>query len=97
MAGQESSISADRAGTVSRLISRAREGDPDAAGELFPLVYQQLRNLARQRMAQERAGHTLQATALVHEVYLKLLGGTKRRGGVKSSFSSPQPRRCGKF
>jgi len=76
MARQESS-SADSAGTVSRLISLAREGDPDAAGELFPLVYQQLRNLARQRMAQERAGHTLQPTALVHEVYLKLLGGNK--------------------
>src|SRR5688572_27332772 len=67
------SISPDCAGTVSRLISCAREGDPDAAGRLFSLVYAQLRNLARQRMADERPGHTLQATALVHEVYLKLL------------------------
>ena len=75
MAGQEPPISADRVGTVSRLFSCARQGDPRAAAELFPFVYAELRNLARRRMANERAGHTLQATALVHEAYLKLLGG----------------------
>src|SRR5438045_1102968 len=77
MPGQEPPISADSVGTVSRLLSGARQGDPGAAAELFPLVYKELRNLARQRMANERAGHTLQATALVHEAYLKLLGGEK--------------------
>jgi RNA polymerase sigma factor (TIGR02999 family) len=74
MAGQEPSNSTDCTDTVSRLLSCAREGDRDAAARLFPLVYAQLRDLARQRMADERAGHTLQATALVHEVYLKLIG-----------------------
>src|SRR3954470_17437982 len=74
MGSEEPSISADRAGTVVRLLASTREGDPLAAAELFPLVYAQFRNLARQRMADERAGHTLQATALVHEVYLKLIG-----------------------
>jgi RNA polymerase sigma factor (TIGR02999 family) len=74
MAVQKAPTSSGSVGTVSRLLSGAREGDPNAAAQLFPLVYAELRNLARQRMANERAGHTLQATALVHEVYLKLLG-----------------------
>ena len=74
MASQEPFNSTECAGTVSRLFSCAREGDRDAASRLFPLVYAQLRDLARQRMTGERAGHTLQATALVHEVYLKLIG-----------------------
>jgi len=75
MASQESPTSADRAGTsVTRLLSGARDGDPGAAARLFPMVYAELRSLARQRMAGERSGHTLQATALVHEVYLKLIG-----------------------
>jgi RNA polymerase sigma factor (TIGR02999 family) len=74
MARQEPPLSADCDGTVSRLISSARQGDPGAAARLFPLVYAQLRGLARQRMSDERPGHTLQATALVHEAYLKLLG-----------------------
>ena len=59
--------------TVTRLFSGARNGDPQAAAKLFPIVYEQLRLMARQRMANEKPGHTLQATALVHEVYLKLL------------------------
>jgi len=57
-----------------RLLGEAQQGDAQAAGKLFPLVYEQLRELARQRMAGERAGHTLQATALVHEAYLRLVG-----------------------
>lgn len=47
---------------------------PDAASELMPLVYEQLYAIARQRMREERAGHTLQATALVHEAYMRLVG-----------------------
>ena len=49
------------------------EGDPDAAAKLLPLVYDQLRALAAKSMRGERAGHTLQATALVHEAYLRLI------------------------
>ena len=61
---------------VTRLLRAAREGGTGAAAELFPLVYERLRGLARRRIADERAGHTLQATALVHEAYLKLMGGS---------------------
>jgi RNA polymerase sigma factor (TIGR02999 family) len=75
MAGQEPPIPAGCEDALTRLLGGARNGDGPAAARLFPLVYTQLRNLARQRMADERAGHTLQATALVHEVYLKLLQG----------------------
>jgi|SRR5579884_1416381 len=56
------------------------------AQELFPLVYEQLRNLARRRMDDEKAGHTLQATALVHEVYLRLAGGGQAIWSDKTQF-----------
>ena len=59
---------------LTRLLGAAARGDAHAAQELLPLVYEQLRDLARYRMADERAGHTLQATALVHEAYLRLVG-----------------------
>jgi RNA polymerase sigma factor (TIGR02999 family) len=60
---------------VTRLLNDAAAGDARAAAELLPLVYEELRRLARQKMGQERAGHTLQATALVHEAYLRLVDG----------------------
>jgi RNA polymerase sigma factor (TIGR02999 family) len=60
---------------ITRLLSEAQQGDSQAASELFPLVYSALRELARRQLNGERRGHTLQPTALVHEVYLKLLGG----------------------
>ncbi|MGD9688321.1 MAG: ECF-type sigma factor [Phycisphaerales bacterium] len=56
------------------LINKAQEGDRQAAAELLPLVYEQLRRAAQLAMNGERTGHTLQATALVHEVYVRLLG-----------------------
>ena len=59
---------------VTHLIDAAAAGDRRAAGELLPLVYDELRKLAAARMAGERAGHTLDATALVHEAYLRLVG-----------------------
>ena len=71
---------------VTRLIALAAGGDAVAADELFPLVYDELRRLARRRMAEERAGHTLQATALVHEVYLKLVGDQKEAWGGRGQF-----------
>jgi len=60
---------------VTRLLDAAAAGDPRAAADLLPLVYDQLRKLAAARLASERAGHTLQPTALVHEAYLRLVGG----------------------
>jgi RNA polymerase sigma factor (TIGR02999 family) len=58
---------------VTRILHQIHHGDPHAADELLPLVYHELRKLAAQKMAQEKAGHTLQATALVHEAYLRLV------------------------
>jgi len=60
---------------VTRLLDAAAAGDPVAAAELLPLVYDELRKLAAQRLAQEKPGQTLQPTALVHEAYLRLVGG----------------------
>src|SRR4051812_26496569 len=59
---------------VTRLIDAAAAGEPRAAAELLPLVYAELRQLAAGRLAAERPGQTLQATALVHEAYLRLVG-----------------------
>jgi RNA polymerase sigma factor (TIGR02999 family) len=59
---------------VTRLLDAAASGDPKAAAELLPLVYEELRQLAAARMAAERADHTLSATGLVHEAYLRLVG-----------------------
>ncbi len=63
---------------VTRLLSRAQEGDQVAAGELLSRVYDELRRLAAAKLAQERPGQTLQATALVHEAYLRLIPGGRR-------------------
>jgi RNA polymerase sigma factor (TIGR02999 family) len=59
---------------VTRVLSAIEQGDPTAAEQLLPLVYDELRKLAAQRLAQEKPGQTLEATALVHEAYLRLLG-----------------------
>jgi RNA polymerase sigma factor (TIGR02999 family) len=59
---------------VTRILSAIEQGDPHAAEQLLPLVYDELRCLAAQKMAQEAPGQTLQATALVHEAYLRLVG-----------------------
>src|SRR3954468_19321567 len=59
---------------VTQLLDAAEAGDPKAAAELLPLVYDELRKLAAARMAEEAPGQTLQPTALVHEAYLRLVG-----------------------
>jgi RNA polymerase sigma factor (TIGR02999 family) len=64
---------------VMRILSAIQHGDPRAADELLPLVYHELRRLATQKLAQERPGQTLQATALVHEAYLRLVDTEKVR------------------
>jgi RNA polymerase sigma factor (TIGR02999 family) len=63
---------------VTRLLEAATRGDRQAAAELLPLVYDELRRLAAACMAGERPDHTLNATALVHEAYLRLVGGANR-------------------
>jgi RNA polymerase sigma factor (TIGR02999 family) len=62
---------------VTRILDDAARGDPQAAGRLLPLVYEELRKLAAQRLAREAPGQTLQATALVHEAYLRLVGANE--------------------
>jgi RNA polymerase sigma factor (TIGR02999 family) len=62
---------------VTRILSAIEQGDPLAAEQLLPLVYAELRKLAAQRLAQEKPGQTLQATALVHEAYLRLVNADK--------------------
>src|SRR5262249_4404368 len=62
---------------VTRILSAVEHGDPHAAEQLLPLVYDELRKLAAQKLAQEKPGQTLQATALVHEAYLRLVDVAK--------------------
>ncbi len=63
---------------VTRILSQIESGDPSAAEQLLPLVYDELRKLAAARLAQEKPGQTLQATALVHEAYLRLVATSER-------------------
>ena len=85
---------------VTRILSAIEQGDPQAAEQLLPLVYDELRKLAAQRLAQEKPGQTLQATALVHEAYLRLVGRRTARLEQPRPFlrrgrrgHAPHPRR----
>ena len=73
---------------VTRILNAASAGDRLAAEELVPLVYGELRNLAAWRLGQEAAAPTLQATALVHEAYMKLSPGERNWAGRKHFFSA---------
>jgi len=64
---------------VTHILSQIESGDSSATEKLLPLVYEQLRNLARARMSSERVDHTLQTTALVHEAYVRLVGDEKNQ------------------
>ena len=71
---------------VTQTLDRAQQGDPKAAEELLPLVYDELRRLAAHKMANEAAGHTLQPTALVHEAWLRLTGEESARFQNRAHF-----------
>ncbi len=73
---------------VTRILERAQAGDPQAAEELLPLVYAELRRLAAHRMANEAPGQTLQPTALVHEAWLRLNGSTRQEWRGREHFFS---------
>jgi RNA polymerase sigma factor (TIGR02999 family) len=62
---------------VTQILAAIEHGDPSAAEQLLPLVYEELRKLAAAKLAQEKPGQTLQATALVHEAYIRLVDGEK--------------------
>src|SRR5438105_1858057 len=71
---------------VTHILSAIEQGDPHAAEQLLPLVYEELRKLAAQKLAHEKPGQTLQATALVHEAYLRLVAPAS---GEASAWRSP--------
>ena len=71
---------------ITRILEAAQNGDPKAAEELLPLVYEELRRLAASRMANEAAGHTLQPTALVHEAWLRLTGNENQKWDGRGHF-----------
>jgi RNA polymerase sigma factor (TIGR02999 family) len=73
---------------VTRLLNALDQGDPNAASQLLPLVYEELRRLAAQKLAHEKPGQTLQATALVHEAYLRLVGCHEEQAPGTPQFDS---------
>jgi RNA polymerase sigma factor (sigma-70 family) len=76
---------------VTQILSQIEQGDPRAAERLLPLVYDELRKLAAAKMAREQHGQTLQATALVHEAYLRLVYAEVANRGPTAGGSSPDP------
>ena len=76
---------------VTRILSQIEQGDPQAAEKLLPLVYDELRKLAAAKLAQEKPGQTLQATALVHEAYVRLVDGENG-----SALGQPRAFLCGR-
>jgi len=80
---------------VTRILSQIESGDPSAAEQLLPLVYEELRKLAAAKLGHEKPGQTLSATALVHEAYLRLVGKPGDRGqGTGNSEASLTPVSC---
>ncbi len=76
----------DRMNEVTRIINAIEQGDTQATEKLLPLVYEELRVLAARKMAQEKPGHTLQATALVHEAYIRLVGSEAQNWSSRTHF-----------
>jgi RNA polymerase sigma factor (TIGR02999 family) len=76
----------DASGEVTRVLAALKSGDADSVNDLLPLVYQELRQMAAARMAREKPGQTLQATALVHEAWLRLVGADDRDWHNRSYF-----------
>ena len=81
---------------VTHILDCVQQGDPKAAEELLPLVYEELRKLAAAKMAQQTPGQTLQATALVHEAYLRLTGGVREQWQGRTHFfrAAAEAMRC---
>lgn len=71
---------------VTRILNAIEQGNPKAADELLPFVYEELRLLAAQKLSQERPGQTLQATALVHEAYIRLVGAPDQNWNNRGHF-----------
>ena len=83
---------------VTRILSQIEDGDPSASDELLPLVYEELRKLAAARLWNEKPEQTLQATALVHEAYLRLVDvELQQRWENRGHFLRPPQNRCDEF
>jgi len=82
---------------ITLMLESISAGDNHASEQLLPVVYDELRRLAAARMSQEAAGHTLQPTALVHEAWLRLVGGQKQSWENRAHFLARRRRRCGGF
>jgi RNA polymerase sigma factor (TIGR02999 family) len=76
----------ESSGVVTQLLSELRDGNQEAANQLVPLVYGELRRMAGAYLQRERPGHTLQATALVNEAYIRLVGGEPTRSQNRAHF-----------
>jgi RNA polymerase sigma factor (TIGR02999 family) len=79
-------MTARASGELTEILAAITSGDRDAASRLLPLVYDELREVARAKLARERQGHTLQPTALVHEAYLRLFGNARPRWENRAHF-----------
>ena len=81
---------------VTRILNAIERGDARAADELLPLVYEELRTIAAHKMSQESPGHTLQATALVHEAYIRLVGSDAHNWSGRNHFlaAAAEAMRC---
>jgi hypothetical protein len=75
---------------VTQILAAIEQGDPQASEQLLPLVYEELRKLAGAKLAHEKPGQTLQATALVHEAYLRLVGPASGEATLASDVSGVQ-------
>ena len=84
-----------RVSQVTHILEAIQQGNPKAAEELLPLVYDELRKLAANKMASERPGQTLQPTALVHEAWLRLVGTGHSSSRTARIALPQQPRPCG--
>jgi hypothetical protein len=89
--GRFSCLAVPRMNEVTRILSAIEQGDPHAAEQLLPLVYHELRKLAAQKLGLEKPGQTLQATALVHEAYVRLIDVEKAQhfDGRGHFFATP--------
>jgi RNA polymerase sigma factor (TIGR02999 family) len=77
-----------KSSNITKILAAINQGNSDAPQDLFAAVYQELRKMARSKMAQERPGHTLQPTALVHEAYIRLMAGEGSRWENRAHFFS---------